>query len=101
MIHTGIVKTHNLGFQECEALQAVYSKDLCPNRIVGNSKLEHRTAYYYYYKLLFMHLLVPRVLSDVVSNFPPNLEEVTLIAEPDKARLRSYTEDDSGGLPTH
>lgn len=68
----GIVKTHNLGFQECEALQAVYSKDLCPNRIVGNSK----------------------VISDVVSNFPSNLEEVTLIAEPDKARLRSYTEDD-------
>lgn len=96
MIHTGIVKTHNLGFQECEALQAVYSKDLCPNRIVGNSKLEHRTAL-----LLVTYILAPRVLSDVVSNFPPNLEEVTLIAEPDKARLRSYTEDDSGGLPTH
>ena len=38
-----------------------------------------------------------RVLSDVVSNFPSNLEEVTLITEPDKARLRSYTEDDSEG----
>eukprot|EP00731_Ephydatia_muelleri_P023397 Em0015g980a len=62
------------GFQECEALQAVYSKDLCPNRIIGNSK----------------------VLSDVVSNFPSNLEEVTLVAEPDKARLRSYTDDDGG-----
>ena len=35
----GIVKTHNLGFQECEALQAVFTKDLCPNQIVGPAKL--------------------------------------------------------------
>ena len=37
-VHVGIVKTHNLGFQECEALQAVFTKDLCPNQIIGPAK---------------------------------------------------------------
>ncbi len=34
----GIVKTHNLCFQECEALEAVFTKDLCPNLISGHAK---------------------------------------------------------------
>ena len=38
-IYPGIIKTHNLGFQECEALQAVFTKDLCPNCIIGPAKL--------------------------------------------------------------
>ena len=38
-MYPGIIKTHNLGFQECEALQAVFTKDLCPNRIIGPAKL--------------------------------------------------------------
>ena len=38
-MYIGIVKTHNLGFQECEALQAVFVKDLCPNHIIGPSRL--------------------------------------------------------------
>ena len=37
-VPTGIVKTHNLGFQECEALQAVFTKDLCPNHIAGPAR---------------------------------------------------------------
>jgi len=34
----GIVKTHHLGFQECEALQAVFTKELCPNHIAGPAR---------------------------------------------------------------
>ena len=38
-LYPGIIKTHNLGFQECEALEAVFNKDLCPNHIIGSAKL--------------------------------------------------------------
>ena len=37
-VAAGIVRTHSLGFQECEALRAVYTKDLCPNHIKVNSR---------------------------------------------------------------
>lgn len=29
----GVTKTHNLSFQECELLQAVFNKDLCANML--------------------------------------------------------------------
>ena len=34
----GITKTYNLGFQECESLQAIFSKDLSVNVITAQSK---------------------------------------------------------------
>ena len=34
----GIVKTHNLAFIECETLQAVFSKDMCPNSLTASAK---------------------------------------------------------------
>ena len=34
----GIVKTHNLAFIECETLQAVFSKDLTPNKLTAQSR---------------------------------------------------------------
>ena len=34
----GIVKTHNLAFIECETLQAVFSKDMSPNRLTAQAK---------------------------------------------------------------
>ncbi|XP_048252561.1 cell cycle checkpoint control protein RAD9A-like isoform X2 [Haliotis rufescens] len=68
----GIVKTHNLAFIECEQLQAVFSKDLCPNRLTAPSKL----------------------LCDVVVNFQHNQEEITLIVNPNKVALKNYTDDE-------
>ena len=37
-LFAGIVKTYNLTYQETETLQAVFSKDLCPNHIVADAK---------------------------------------------------------------
>ncbi|XP_026521435.1 cell cycle checkpoint control protein RAD9A [Notechis scutatus] len=70
----GVVKTHDLSFQECELLQAVYDK----------------TQY--------AHLLraSPRLLADAVVHFPLNLAEVTLGASPNgKVTLRSYLEEET------
>ena len=35
-----------------------------------------------------------RILSEVVTNFPTNLEEVTLTADPERTQLRNYIEDE-------
>ncbi|KAK3582960.1 hypothetical protein CHS0354_019970 [Potamilus streckersoni] len=68
----GIVKTHNLAFIECETLQAVFSKDMCPNSLRASARL----------------------LCDAVQNFQNNQEEVTLIVKPDKILLKNYVEDE-------
>lgn len=39
---------------------------------------------------------LPRIVSEVVANFPNTLDEVTLIAEPGSVRLKNYVEDDGG-----
>ncbi|XP_045171278.2 cell cycle checkpoint control protein RAD9A-like isoform X2 [Mercenaria mercenaria] len=68
----GIVKTHNLAFIECETLQAVFSRDMCPNALTASSKL----------------------LCDAVMNFQNSQEEVTLIVNPQKIVLKNYVEDE-------
>ncbi|XP_031556937.1 cell cycle checkpoint control protein RAD9A-like isoform X2 [Actinia tenebrosa] len=68
----GITKTHNLTFQECETLQAVFTKDLCPNFITTQ----------------------PKVLMDTVSNFPNNQEELSLTVTPEVIRFKNYTDDE-------
>ncbi|KAI0221488.1 Cell cycle checkpoint control protein RAD9A [Lamellibrachia satsuma] len=68
----GIVKTYNLAFIECETLQAVFSKDLCPNSLLAQSRL----------------------LCDVVANFQTTQEEISFIVSPDHVCIKNYIEDE-------
>lgn len=68
----GIVKTHNLAFIECETLQAVFSKDMCINKLTAH----------------------PKLLTDAVVNFQSNQEEITLIASPERISLKNYVDEE-------
>ncbi|XP_078064888.1 cell cycle checkpoint control protein RAD9A-like, partial [Mustelus asterias] len=68
-----ITKTHNLSFQDCEILQAVYTKEVCPNTFRAQ----------------------PRLLADTVVHFPTNLEEVTLDVKTRRLTFRNYIEPDA------
>ncbi|KAI3372261.1 hypothetical protein L3Q82_022762 [Scortum barcoo] len=65
----GITKTHNLRFQESEALQAVFASQLCPNVLKAPARL----------------------LGDMVMHFPVS-QEITLSTTPLRVSLRNYYE---------
>ncbi|CAH2274046.1 cell cycle checkpoint control RAD9A isoform X1 [Pelobates cultripes] len=70
----GVTKTHNLSYQDCESLQAVYSPDSCPNLLRAPAKL----------------------LAEAVVHFPATLAEVTLMASQcGRVTMRNYIEEDS------
>ncbi|XP_057585498.1 cell cycle checkpoint control protein RAD9A isoform X2 [Hippopotamus amphibius kiboko] len=70
----GVRKTHNLSFQDCESLQAVFDPGLCPNVLRAPA----------------------RVLGEAVLPFPPALAEVTLgIGRGRRVILRSYQEEEA------
>ncbi|KAM6358954.1 cell cycle checkpoint control protein RAD9A isoform 2-T2 [Alca torda] len=70
----GVTKTHNLAFQECERLQAVFDTQRCASSLRAPA----------------------RVLAEAVVHFPQTLAEVTLGAGPGgKISLRNYVEDEA------
>jgi hypothetical protein len=74
--HHGTIKTHYLPIIECETLEAVYSKDMVPNRLV----------------------VQPKLLTFALMNFQANTLELTLVVTPQKMQLRNYAEDENGML---
>ncbi|XP_054684315.1 cell cycle checkpoint control protein RAD9A isoform X1 [Grus americana] len=70
----GVTKTHNLTFQECERLQAIFDTQCCASSLCAPA----------------------RVLAEAVVHFPQTLAEVTLEAGPGgKISLRNYVEDEA------
>ncbi|XP_067388120.1 cell cycle checkpoint control protein RAD9A [Emydura macquarii macquarii] len=70
----GVTKTHNLSFQECELLQAIFNKEQCANTLRAPA----------------------RVLVDAVVHFPVTLAEVTLGVSPaGKVSFRNYLDGET------
>lgn len=70
----GVRKTHNLSFQDCESLQAVFDPASCPHLLRAPAK----------------------VLGEAALPFPPALAEVTLgIGHGRRVILRSYQEEEA------
>ncbi|XP_028824150.1 cell cycle checkpoint control protein RAD9A [Denticeps clupeoides] len=69
----GLLKTHNLSFQDCESLQAVFDKERCANVLQAQ----------------------PRLLVDTVLHFPPSLEEVKASVTADRLLLKNHVENDA------
>ncbi|KAM9101343.1 cell cycle checkpoint control protein RAD9B isoform X1 [Sarcophilus harrisii] len=67
----GVIKTHNLYFQESEPVEAVFAKHMCANVLKVQSRL----------------------LAEIMVHFPLNQEEITLAVTPLKVCFKSYFED--------
>lgn len=67
----GIKKMYKIAFEECDSLQAVYSKENCLNRIVG----------------------FPKKLLDCINNFHNQLEEISLVVHRDVIKVKSHLDD--------
>nr|XP_015221572.1 PREDICTED: cell cycle checkpoint control protein RAD9B isoform X2 [Lepisosteus oculatus] len=72
----GITKTYNLGYQECESLQAVFPTHLCPNVLKAQSRL----------------------LGGIVTHFPVSQEEITLTVTAEKVNVKNYYEEEMDRL---
>ncbi|XP_076595206.1 cell cycle checkpoint control protein RAD9A [Chaetodon auriga] len=68
----GLLKTHNLSFQNSESLQAVFDKDSYGN----------------------IFRCQPRVLVDTVAHFPPSLEEVTVSVSDERMWVKNHVEEE-------
>lgn len=69
----GLLKTHNLSFQDSESLQAVFDKDSCANVFRAH----------------------PRLLMDTVMHFPPSLEEITVSVSDERMWIKNHVEDEA------
>ncbi|XP_067373909.1 cell cycle checkpoint control protein RAD9A isoform X2 [Channa argus] len=69
----GLLKTHNLSFQDSESLRAVFDKDSSTNVFRAQ----------------------PRLLVDTVVHFPPSLEEVTVSVSDEQMWVRNHVEDEA------
>lgn len=70
---SGIQKVYKLPLEDCDAVQAVYTKG-DQNRIVS----------------------LPKKLIEAINNFHNQLDEVSMIASKDQFKLKSYIDDAKG-----
>ncbi|KAF7228232.1 cell cycle checkpoint control protein RAD9A [Nothobranchius furzeri] len=69
----GLLKTHNLSYQDSESLQAVFDKDSYANVFRAH----------------------PRLLVDTVVHFPLSVEEVTVTVSDERMWVRNHVEDEA------
>ncbi|XP_062249494.1 cell cycle checkpoint control protein RAD9A [Platichthys flesus] len=69
----GLLKTHNLSFQDSESLQAVFDKESYANVFRAQ----------------------PRLLADTVVHFPSSLDEVTMSVNDDRMWFRNHVDDEA------
>lgn len=110
LVVSGLLKTHNLSFQDCECLQAVFDKDNCTNVLRAQPRSSFLpTSISLFLCLCFsVHLSVSSIMSplssvrrlwvDTVLHFPPSLEEVCVSVSSDRVWLRNHVEDDAGDV---
>jgi hypothetical protein len=98
----GIKKLYKLAFEECEALQAVYSKDDVPNKLVGKqanpnihsiNACTHRMTNQSHTSSF---LATPKKILDCINNFHTQLDEISLIVAKDSVKIKSYVDDAKG-----
>ncbi|XP_028315183.1 cell cycle checkpoint control protein RAD9A [Gouania willdenowi] len=68
----GLLKTHNLSYQDSESLQAVFDKEGCGNVFRAQ----------------------PRLLVDTVVHFPPSLEEVSVSVSDNRMWFRNHVDEE-------
>lgn len=68
---SGVKKTYKLNVEDCEPLQAVYSHENCPHKIVSR----------------------PKLLIDCIQNFAANIDEITLVLTRQWVRVKSFIDD--------
>jgi hypothetical protein len=72
IVISGVKKTtYKLNIEDCEPLQAVYSHESCPHKIISRAKL----------------------LVDSISNFTGPIEEISLILTKNYVKIRSFFDD--------
>ncbi|XP_060903998.1 cell cycle checkpoint control protein RAD9A [Labrus mixtus] len=69
----GLLKTHNLSFQDSESLQAVFDKDSYANEFRSH----------------------PRLLVDTVVHFPQSVDEVTVSVSDERMWVRNHVEEEA------
>ena len=99
----GLVRSHHFGYEDCESLQAIFSKEACPNLMAGpteygnhdNQPCPSPSCHPHWCS----HLLPTSLFREVAAHFPQSLEEVSLSVARDRLCFRTYFEDERGAPP--
>ncbi|XP_029517960.1 cell cycle checkpoint control protein RAD9A isoform X2 [Oncorhynchus nerka] len=100
----GLLKTHNLSFQDSESLQAVFDKESCANMLRAQPRSAHSLSLFQcsspvilppMHHFDFSFFLSSRLLVDTVLHFPPSLEEVSVSVSGERVCFRNHVDDEA------